>query len=69
MKPIKAREAIRQLEMAGFRLARQPRGSHAIYEKIAADGRRITVVLPVHDRGDEISGQTWRRIRRDAGLV
>lgn len=61
LSPLRAREVVRRLERAGFRLARQ-RGSHARY--LHPDGRGVTV--PMHP-GD-VPPPVLRSILGQAGI-
>jgi predicted RNA binding protein YcfA (HicA-like mRNA interferase family) len=59
---LSAREVIRALEKAGFRVARQ-KGSHAILQHPA--GRRT--VVPMH-KGEDLEPGLLLQILRDAGI-
>ena len=61
LRPLRAREVVRKLERAGFRLIRQ-KGSHARY--LNEEGRGVTV--PIHP-GD-IPIPVIRSILRQAGV-
>ncbi len=60
---VKAADAVRVLEKAGFFLARQS-GSHRIYKN--AEGQRVTV--PYHS-GKELHPKILKNILRDADMT
>jgi predicted RNA binding protein YcfA (HicA-like mRNA interferase family) len=63
MPTIKVREAIRQVEAAGWRIVRQT-GSHRHYHHPSKPG----IVTIAGKPSDDLPAKTWGRIKQQAGI-
>ena len=63
---IKGRELIRAMERNGFEVVRI-KGSHHILQKVFADGKRMTIPVPVH-AGHVVKTGTLSGILRKARI-